>query len=136
MARTNSRKINRRAIKKKSPIPAILVLLYMAGLAMCYVIIQIDNRQLSYTLETKRKDASETRNRIRNLNAEVEKLTAKRFIEAKVRQFNLGLRVPERHIKQVYEVTHYDGSEENLSPQTLNDRNGDSEETKETLTRK
>ena len=135
MARTNSRKINRRAIKKKSPIPAILVLLYMAGLAMCYVIIQIDNRQLSYTLETKRKEAGETRNRIRNLNAEVEKLTAKRFIEAKVRQFNLGLRVPERHIKQVYEVTHYDGSEESLSPQTLNDRTNE-EQTKETVTRR
>ncbi len=134
MARTNSRKINRRAIKKKSPIPAILVLLYMAGLAMCYVIIQIDNRQLSYTLETKRKDALEARNRIRNLNAEVEKLTAKRFIAAKVRQFNLGLRVPERHIKQVYEVTHYDGSEESLSPQTLNDST--SEKTEETVTRR
>ena len=119
MARTNSRKINRRAIKKKSPIPAILVMLYMAGLAMCYVIIQIQNRQLSYTLETKKKEAVETRKRVRNLNVQVEKLTAKKFIEAKVRQFNLGLRVPERTIKQVYRVTHFDGNEGDPAPQTL-----------------
>ena len=70
MARTNSRKISRRAVKKKSPVPAVLVLLYMAGLAMCYVFFQIDNRQLNYTLESKKKEVVESRNRIRNLNAE------------------------------------------------------------------
>ena len=73
MARTNSRKISRRTVKKKSPIPAVLVVLYMAGLAICYVIIQIQNKELSYTLDTKKREAVETRNRIRNLNAEVEK---------------------------------------------------------------
>lgn len=131
MARTNSRKISRRAVKKKSPVPAVLVLLYMAGLAMCYVFFQIDNRQLSYTLESKKKEVVESRNRIRNLNAEVEKLTAKKFIEGKVHQFNLGLRVPEQRIKQVYEVTHFDGSGEELSPQTLK-----KEDKTETLTRR
>ena len=119
MARTNSRKISRRAIKKKSPIPAVLVVLYMAGLAMCYVIIQIQNKELSYTLESKKKEAIETRNRIRNLNADVEKYTAKRFIERKVRQFNLGLREPEATIKQVYQVTHFEDSNDELAPQTL-----------------
>lgn len=123
MARTNSRKISRRTIKKKSPIPAVLVVLYMAGLAMCYVIIQIQNKELSYTLESKKKEAIETRNRIRNLNADVEKYTAKRFIEGKVRQFNLGLREPEATIRQVYRVTHFENRDNDLSPQTLKQEN-------------
>ena len=119
MARTHSRKISRRTIKKKSPIPAVLVVLYMAGLAICYVIIQIQNKELSYTLDSKKKESVERRNRIRNLNAEVEKYTAKRFIEAKVRQFNLGLREPEAAIKQVYQVTHFEKNENGLTPQAL-----------------
>ncbi|MCM8543505.1 MAG: hypothetical protein NE328_24770 [Lentisphaeraceae bacterium] len=123
MARTHSRKISRRTIKKKSPIPAVLVVLYMAGLAICYVIIQIQNKELSYSLDTNKKEAVETRNRIRNLNAEVEKYTAKKFIDGKIRQFNLGLREPEASIKQVYQVTHFDQSDGDLAPQTLKQEN-------------
>ncbi len=108
MARVSSRNTARRSVQKKSSLPSVALVLYMAGLAMYYVYLQSTNRQLHYSLEVKKKEISESRNRIRNINAEVEKLTAKRFIEAKVQQFNLGLRVPDQRIKQVYEVTHID----------------------------
>ena len=84
MARTNSRKISRRGIKKKSPLPAVLLIMYMAGLCMFFVYLYMDSQRLNYELESKRHEVSESQSRIHNLTVEVEKLTSRRFVLRKI----------------------------------------------------
>ena len=124
MARTNSRKISRRGLKKKSPLPAVAIILYMAGICMAFAYFHMDSRTLSYDLEGRRGEVAETQNRIRNLTAEVEQLTARRFIMRKVEQFNLGLREPIPG--QVHHVRHSE-SDENLPAQRLREVPTDNE---------
>ena len=115
MARTNSRKMPRQPVRKKSPLPAVLLLVWMAGLAMAFVWIQVENRKLRYSLEKEKSEVIQTRNRIRNLNAEVEKRTTKKFIDDKIELYGMALR---EHNDQIYKVTHFD-SEGNTPAQTL-----------------
>ena len=116
MARTNSRKISRRTVKKKSPLPAVLILLYMAGLAISYVYLIMDNQKLEYSLEHEAGEMLETQNLIRNLKAEVEKQTDRGSIKRKIRLLNLDLAAPIHG--QVIAVSHM-GRKEPLDPQKL-----------------
>ncbi|MCM8534961.1 MAG: hypothetical protein NE334_03390 [Lentisphaeraceae bacterium] len=118
MARTNSRKISRRGLKKKSPLPAVAVILWVAGICMAFVYLHMNSRTLNYELEGRQTEVTDTQNRIRNLTAEVEKLTARRFILRKVAQFNLGLREPIPG--QVHHVRHIE-SDDSLPAQRLRD---------------
>jgi hypothetical protein len=118
MARTNSRKISRRTVKKKSPLPAVLILLYMACLAIGYVYLNMDNRKLEYSLEHKTGEVLETQNLIRNLKAEVEKQTERGLILRKIRILNLDLAPPIDG--QVITVSHMSRPED-LDPQKLRD---------------
>ncbi len=118
MARTNSRKISRRTVKKKSPLPAVLILLYMTALAIGYVSLIMDNQKLEYSLEHKTGEMLETQNLIRNLKAEVEKQTERGLILRKIRILNLDLAPPIDG--QVITVSHM-GRSEGLDPQKLRD---------------
>jgi hypothetical protein len=131
MARTNSRKISRRALKKKSPLPAVMILLYMAGLCMIYVWLHMENSKLNFELEVKESEVVETQNRIRNLAAKVEMRTNRKFIFAKIKEFNMRLEHPVEG--QVVEVSHY-STDENPEHQSL--REGNKEETTRTLTKR
>jgi hypothetical protein len=119
MARTNSRKISRRQVTRKSPLPALLIIVYMAGICMAYVWMHMDSARLKFTLGEQQNEIVESQNRMRNLNAEVEQLTGRRFILRKVAQFNLGLREPIPG--QVHHVRYFAG-EETLPVQTLRDK--------------
>ncbi|MCM8534237.1 MAG: hypothetical protein NE330_23945 [Lentisphaeraceae bacterium] len=118
MARTNSRKISRRGLKKKSPLPAVALILWVAGICMAFVYLHMNSRTLNYELEGRQTEVADTQNRIRNLTAEVEKLTGRRFILRKVTQFNLGLREPIPG--QVHHVRHIE-SVDSLPAQRLRD---------------
>jgi len=106
MARTHSRKIPRRAVKKKSPLPAVLVLLYMLGLSLAYVYLYVDSSNLKSQLDGKKEMVVGSEHRMRNLNAEVEKYTRSSHIKRKVQEFNLGLRV--QISGQVVDVQHFE----------------------------
>ena len=118
MARTNSRKIQRRGLKKKSPVPAVLLILWIAALCMTFVYLHMSSSTLDFELKGKKADVTETQNRIRNLTAEVEKLTGRRYILRKVTQLNLGLREPIPG--QVHHVQHNDNAD-GLPVQSLRD---------------
>ena len=118
MGRTNSRKIQRRTLKKKSPVPAVLLILWMATICMVFVYQYMPASTLDYELKAKKADVTEVHNRIRNLTAEVEKLTARRYILEKVEEFKLGLREPLPG--QVYHVRHIQ-SGDGLPAQRLRD---------------
>ena len=124
MARTNSRKIQRRGFKKKSPLPAVMLILWIATICMAFVYLHMSSSTLDFELKGKKADVTETQNRVRNLTAEVEKLTARRYILKKVEEFKLGLREPLPG--QVHHVRHIDSSE-GLPVQTL--RGDQTEET-------
>ena len=109
MTRTNSRKISRRGVKKKTPFFGILLVFYIAGLGMWYVGLHMKSSQLSYSLEEKRAAVAESRNRVRNLKAEVEKSTGRSFVLRKVEEFNLGLQDPLPG--QVVHVRHFQSGE-------------------------
>ena len=70
----------------------------------------------NFELKGKKADVTEAQNRIRNLTAEVEKLTTRRHILQKVAYFKLGLREPMHG--QVHHVRHLD-SRDSLPVQTL-----------------
>ena len=125
MARTNSRKINRRAVKKRSPLPWIFLILYMAGLAISYVYLHINNRKLEYSYEAKQDEVTDSQNLIRNLKAEVEKMTGRSFIMAQIRKFKMKLGPAQDG--QIVEVTHLNPSER-LTPQSLRDEDNDNTE--------
>ena len=130
MARTNTRKIARRTMKKKSPFPAIMIVLYMAGLSLAYVYLYMGNSKLRFDLEVKNSDVIETHNYLRNLEARVAMKTDKTIILAKITQFNMKLGVPLGG--QVIDVLHFDTSSD-LRPHKL--RQGISDDS-ETLTRR
>jgi hypothetical protein len=130
MARTNSRKIARRTMKKKSPFPAIMIVLYMAGLSLAYVYLYMGNSKLRFDLEVKKSDVTETQNYLRNLEARVAMKTDKTIIVAKIKQFNMRL---DKSLEgQVIDVLHFDTSSD-LPPHKL--RQGISDDP-ETLTRR
>jgi cell division protein FtsL len=129
MARTNTRKIARRAVKKKNPLPAIMIVLYMAGLSLAYVSLYMGNSKLRFDLEDKESQVVESQNHLRNLAAKVEEKTNKVFIVAKIKQ--LGMRLDQSIEGQVINVRHFEPISD-LKPHKL--REG-SDEDPETLTR-
>lgn len=118
MARTNSRKIQRRGLKKKSPLPAVFLILWVAALCMTFVYLHMSSSTLDYELKGKKADVAEAQNRVRNLTAEVEKLTTRKHILQKVADFKLGLNDPMPG--QVFHVHHIDKSD-GLPAQKLRD---------------
>ena len=118
MARTNSRKIQRRGLRKRSPLPAIFVILWIAALCMTFVYLHMSSSTLDYELKGKKADVAEAQNRVRNLTAEVEKLTTRKHILQKVEHFKLKLKDPIPG--QVFHVRHIEKSD-GLPVQKLRD---------------